>query len=449
MKKKTRLRSVGCFREIGSGLRRCEVEAVQVAEAIAELAEPALEEYESSKVLEEFLARNGFRVSRPWKNLPTAFRAVAGRGRPRIALLAEYDALPDCGPGPGQWGHGCGHNLLGTASGLGGIIAAEVLRKLSREGTVLVFGTPAEEALSGKVMLCEHNAFANLDAVLTWHPHRGTRVNLAGGAAMDSIVFSFRGKTAHAGGAPHEGRSALDAALLTDVAVNYLREHIPDNVRIHSVIPDGGGVPNVVPDRAKIWYYVRGRDRKQVDEMRRRVTACARGAALATETRVRTTVVDSVTERIPNRTLAQMLDALLHRCGPPRFTPPDTRAAAKISLGKKYSTKIAPIQSEPHTASSDEDNVSWFVPLGQFLVACVPEGTVGHHREYARMIRTSGAHRGMKKAAQVLAGATLELVLNRPLLEKARAEFRKNRRGKRYNLPLTRASHKPPKPARR
>ena len=305
---------------------------------------------------------------------------------------------------------------------------------------MVVIGTPAEEALSGKVILAARKAFANLDAVLAWHPGGTTAANLAGGAAMDSIVFAFRGRTAHAAGGPEHGRSALDAALLTDVAVNFLREHAPDNVRIHSVIPDGGTAPNVVPDRAKIWYYVRGRDRKQVDALRERVIRCARGAAVATETRYRTTVLDSVTERIPNQTLAKMLDALLRRCGAPRFTPAEARAAARIVPGKKYATKIAPIQTEPHAASSDEDNVSWFAPLGRIAVACVPDGTVGHHRQYAAVVRTGGGHRGMLKAAEVLAAATVELAVNRPLLTRAKSEHRKNRRGKRYDLPISPAA---------
>jgi len=435
---RTRLKSAEQLKRLRKVLFRHAGQAARVAEAIADFAEPAMQEFKSSRALAEFLAGGGFRVSWPWAGVPTAFRAVAGRGRPRIALLAEYDALPDCGARPGQWGHGCGHNLLGAGTALGGIAAAELLASLSREATVMVIGTPAEETLGGKPILAELGAFGDLDAVLTWHPRNVSRVNLAGGAAMDSVLFTFRGKTAHAAGSPHKGRSALDAALLTDVAVNYLREHLSDNVRIHSVITDGGTAPNVVPDRAEIWYYLRGRDRRQVDELRRRVALCARGAAMATETRCRLTVLDSVTERIVNQTLAEMLDAIMRRCGPPRFTAAEHRTAGKIIRGNRYSTTIDPIQRTPSSASSDEDNVSWFAPLGQFFMACVPEGTVGHHREYAAVIRTPGAHRGMCKAGEVLAAAVVELALNGPLLKRAKAEFKANLRGKRYDLPVRR-----------
>ena len=173
--------------------------------------------------------------------------------------------------------------------------------------------------------------------------------------------------------------------------MNYMREHTEDNTRIHSVIPSGGTAPNVVPDNADIWYYVRGRDRKQVDELIDWVVRCAKGAAMATQTRVRTLFHDSVTERIENQTLAEMMDSVLRRCGPPRFTPSEARAAAKILPGKKYKAEIEPISTEQGKGSSDEANVSWFAPLGRICVACVPEGTIGHHRQYAEAVRGTGA----------------------------------------------------------
>jgi len=409
--------------------------AIAAAERIADLAEPPMKEFESSKLLAGMLRDHGFKVSFAWKDIPTAFKAVRGTGRPRIGLLAEYDALPDCGKRPGQWGHGCGHNLLGVASALGGIVAADVLAEAGKGGQIVVFGTPAEEALSGKVLMAEKGAFRGLDAVLAWHPGAETKATLAGGMAMTSLSFRFTGRTAHAAGAPHKGRSALDGAILTDIAVNYMREHVEDNVRMHSVIPNGGSAPNVVPDKAEIWYYVRGRDRKQVDELIDWVVACAKGAAMATQTRVRTLFHDSVTQRIPNRALTEMMDAVLRRCGPPRFTPSEARTAAKILPGKKYNSRIDRISTEQGKGSSDEDNVSWFAPLGRICVACVPTDTIGHHRQYAAAVRIPGAHRGMLKAAEYLAAGTMELVLNRSLLARAAAEFKEKMKGKRYKLP--------------
>ncbi len=433
--KRSALRSSPHLRRIRSAVRRQGDSAVQLAERVGDLAELAMREFQSAEAVERFLAERGFSVSRPWDDIPTAFHAAAGAGKPTIAILAEYDALPDCGPRPGRTGHGCGHNLLGAASALAGVAAAETLARAGKAGRVIVFGTPAEEALAGKELMATRGAFKGLDAVLGWHPNNMTRSNGAGGSAMDSIRFTFRGRTAHAAAYPHKGRSALDAAVLTDVAVNYLREHIQPNARIHCVIPHGGKLPNVVPDRAEIWYFVRGRDRRQVDDLRRRVTLCARGAATATETRYRAEVIASITERVPNEPLAEMLDAMLHRFGPPEFTAADLRAARRVWSAAKYDETISPILREPYPGSSDEDNVSWLAPLGRIDVACVPKGTVAHHRRFAELVRTSGAHRGMLRAAEILAAAVVELVLNPPLLQKAKAEFRRNMRGRKYDLP--------------
>ena len=436
-KPKIKLRSARHLRSILNGIARHREEAIAVCDAIADLAEPPMEEFKSAARLEEFLSGNGLKVTRPWKaRIPTAFRAVAGARRPRIGLMAEYDALPDCGPRPGQYGHGCGHNLLGSGSALAGILAAEALKRIGADGQVVVIGTPAEEILSGKVILAEEGAFKNLDAVISWHPDAKTSVKHAGGQAMDSLSFRFFGRTAHAAAGPHEGRSALDAALLTDVAVNYLREHIEENARIHSVIPNGGSAPNVVPDRAEIWYYIRGRDRQQVDELTQRVTLCARAAAMATETKVRVQYHDSITERIPNWPMTNLLEAIVHRCGVPKFTAADRRDANKaVPHNEGFFTKIQPTRTEQDRASSDDNNVSWFAPMSSFHLTCSPMNVRGHHRENARMTRTSGAHKGMLKAAEIMAMGVLELILNKPLLRKAQAEHKKTMKGRKYKLP--------------
>ncbi len=430
-----KLKFSGHLKDIRASLSRHAEQATTLALEISDLAEPPMKEFESSRKLAAFLKERGFKVSWPWKHLPTAFKAVLGIGRPQIALLAEYDALPDCGARAGLWGHGCGHNLLGAGTALAAAVAGEALSRMGAKGQVIVFGTPAEELLSGKVKMAAAGAFKGLDAVLAWHPGGNTWAGIGGGLAMDSISFSFRGQTAHAGGAPHKGRSALDAAILTDVAVNFLREHIQEQSRIHCVIPNGGKAPNVVPDRAEIWYYIRGTTRKHVDELRGKVIRCAQGAAMATETRCSLDVYDSVAERIPNRVLAEMLDAIMHRCGAPKFTPADARAAARIVPGKKFAAGIDPINTAQARASSDEDNVSWFAPLGRLSVACVPRDTTGHHRQFAAASRAAGAMRGMVKAAEYLAAGTVELVLSAELLKASQQEFRKNMNGKKYKLP--------------
>jgi len=201
--------------------------AAELSDAIADLAEPGMEEHDSVKLLTAYLSDRGFTVEFPFRHMPTAFRAVAGRGRPTIGMLAEYDALPDCGPDPGDWGHGCGHNLLGVAAAVGGVAAKGALDAAGLRGRVVVWGAPAEETLVGKVYMARDGAFADDDAILGWHPGSSTRVGRLGGSAMDSMLLEYYGRTAHAGGAPHKGRSALDGVMLLDVAANYLREHVP------------------------------------------------------------------------------------------------------------------------------------------------------------------------------------------------------------------------------
>jgi aminobenzoyl-glutamate utilization protein B len=216
-----------------------------------------------------------------------------------------------------------------------------------------------------------------------------------------------------------------------------MREHTRENARIHCVLPDGGEAPNVVPDSAELWYYVRGRDRAQVDDLRRRLRLCARGAAMATETRMRMQVETCITERIRNSVMAGLLGDLFGRLGPAKLAPADLAAARKLFPKAEYNAEIRDPQADAGRASSDEDNVSWFAPLGGISTACVPEGTTGHHRDYAAAVRLPAAHKAMMKAAEVLAAAAVELALNAPLLKKAQAEFKENRKGKTYDLPLS------------
>ncbi|MFB3892286.1 MAG: amidohydrolase [Phycisphaerae bacterium] len=435
--KKVALRSSRHIGAIRAAVRRIGAEGIDISDRIAAFAEPPLKEFKSADLLADFLSRKGFAVSRPWRNLPTAFRAVAGKGGPAVAILAEYDALPDCGPRTGQWGHGCGHNLLGAAAALAGVAAAGVLAKLKRPGRIVVIGTPAEETLGGKVFIGQQRGYRGLDAVLAWHPGSETRADLAGLTAMDSILFEFRGRTSHAAGGPHKGRSALDAAMLMDVMINYLREHVESNCRMHCVITDGGKAPNVVPDRASIWYYIRGKDRRQVDGLRRRVVLCAKSAATATETAWRMDVISCCTERVQVKSMAEMVDAVLRRCGAPKFSAADLRAARKVMPKAVFNKKIEPIKDKQGHGSSDEDNVSWFAPLGRMSVACVPKDTIGHHRDEAALSVTSGAHRGMVRAAEALAACAVELAINPAALRAATAEFRKAMKGRKYKLPLS------------
>jgi len=417
-------------------------EAVDAADQIWAFAEEPLKEFRSARLVREVLERHGFRPEMDFAKLPTAFAMAFGRGRPRIGILAEYDALPDCGLEPGTWGHGCGHNLLGGGSLLAALIARRVMETRGLRGTVVLYGCPAEETLAGKVYMARDGAFANLDACLAWHPDASNRVGAGGGSAVNSYAFEFFGKTAH-GASAHAGRSALDALELTDHAVNILREHIPENIRIHSVVTAGGRAPNVVPEYARSWLYVRGRDRKQVDEISKRVLKCARGAATATETRVKTTLLTACTDRLPNDAMADHLHACLKAFGPPPFDKADARQLKRLKATGELSTKIAPIDTNRGRASSDQDNVSWLAPFTSLRVATKPKGITGHHRDTTRLGTTRAAHKGMTHAGKVLALAALSLMTDRKLLGKARREFRRRTKDFTYD-PLVPTRQNPP-----
>ena len=280
----------GKKRLVRAQVRREADAAAKLSDAIADYAELGFREHKSSKALAEYLAKHGFRVKFPWKHLPTAFQATAGKGKPTIGILAEYDALPNCGLEEGAPGHGCSHNLLGVGSAVAAVAAARILKDKRIPGRIVLWGCPAEEPIAGKPFMARDGAFRNQDAVLAWHPGGENQVRRQGGSAVDSVLFEFFGRTAH-GAYPVPGRSALDAVMLMDVAVNYLREHLPDNVRIHMCIPDGGDAPNVVPAYASAHYYVRGRNRAEVDGLRKRIAACAKAGAIATETRMKVTLL--------------------------------------------------------------------------------------------------------------------------------------------------------------
>ena len=426
---------------VARAARRLAPEAVDVSDRLWRFAEEPFREFRSAALVREVAGRHGFGVEREFATIPTAFALAAGTGRPRIGILAEYDARPDCGLRKDTWGHGCGHNLLGAASLLAALAANEAMAARGRKGTVVLYGCPAEETLAGKVYMARDGAFADLDAALAWHPGSKTRVGNAGGSAMNSYAFEFFGKTAH-GASAHHGRSALDALELMDHAVNVLREHVPENIRIHSVVTAGGRAPNVVPEYARSWLYVRGRDRKQVDAIAARILKCAKGAALATETRAKATLLTAVYERLPNDALAEHLDACLKSLGAPPFTKADRQELERLKAKSELSRKLHPIDTDRGRASSDQDNVSWLAPLGELRVA-TNAGTTGHHRDTTRVGRTGAAHKGMVQAGKVLALCTLSLMEDRKLLAKVRREFRRRTKDFTYD-PIVPRGQNPP-----
>jgi aminobenzoyl-glutamate utilization protein B len=280
--------------------------------------------------------------------------------------------------------------------------------------------------------MARDGAFRDMDAVLAWHPGTGTGVNNYGGSSLDSLVFEFHGRTAH-GASAHAGRSALDGVMLMDVAANYLREHIPENCRIHCIIRDGGDAPNVVPAYAKVWYFVRGKDRAQVDELRARLIACAEGAAIATETKMNWHRITAVYPRLPNDTMCDTVGNNVTLFGAPRASKADISVVEKMGYKKGFNSSVSTGHGSQGRGSSDEDNVSWLAPMGRFTVACYALGTPGHHRDMAAQAVLPFSDRAIFQAAKIFAGSALDLFQKPELLSKVKSEYRGKTKGFNYD----------------
>ena len=421
--------------ERNSGYLKC------ISDKIWELAETALNEHSSSLLLEEALQENGFKVEKGIAGMQTAFKAEWGKGKPVIGFLAEYDALPGLSQKAlprkeavieGGAGHGCGHNLLGTgilgaALGLKNEMQADDL-----QGTIVVFGCPAEEILTGKVFMARDGLFDNLDAAFTWHPGFVNAVSEQSMLAMNSVKFNFYGKAAYAALSPEQGRSALDAVELMDTGVNYLREHIPSDVRIHYTITNGGGEPNVVPPYAQVWYYIRSPKREEVDVVYERVVKIAQGAALMTETQMKIDFLTGCYELLTNDILNKVMYDSFVEVEPPVWDEKELEFAQSLtetfSAGQKAmilrSLNIPWLQDQflhqfvfPLTGrhdtlpgSTDVSDVSWITPTTGVVTCCQAVGTSGHSWQVTAASGTSIGHKGMLYAAKALALAGSKLV---------------------------------------
>lgn len=454
-------------------------ELTDLSDRIWAYAELGLHEDKSAKAQVDYLRENGFKVECGAGGMPTAFVAAWGSGKPVIGFLGEYDALPGVSQKvsaekgevvPGGCGHGCGHNLLGVAA-LGAAIALkEELIERGLPGAVKYFGCPAEENFSGKAFMARDGIFDSLDACLTWHPGPMNIVRGGTSLAVNSMNVAFHGVTAHAGGAPHLGRSALDAVELMNVGVNYLREHIIEKARIHYVTTNGGLQPNVVPAEAKVWYYVRAPKREQVEEIYERVLKCAKGAAIMTDTTYDVELLEGIYEVMPNKVLEDLLAEAMEVAGPPVFTDEDKSFAKAISKtfppgqseaymedetlpddakaklkGKLLNDSVLgrpPVAPEMR-GSTDVGDVSWCVPTAQFSTACTALGTPGHSWQYTAQSGMHIGHAGMIAAARTLAQAGLRLMTEPDVIKMAKAEFSKRLGVKRYKSPLA-PDMKPP-----
>ena len=437
-----------------------------INKAIWEFAEVGLEERRSSALLVEKLNASGFEVQTGLANMPTSFVASYGSGKPIIGILAEYDALPNLSQQvaadrvavtDGAPGHGCGHSGLGTAAFGAAIAVKAAMEKYKLPGTIRLYGTPAEETLIGKVYMQLDGQFKDLDACLHWHPASVNNVWVMSSKAAVSVKFSFAGTAAHASGSPSSGRSALDAVELMNVGVNFMREHIKEDARIHYVITDGGGAPNVVPAKAESWYYVRANDHRDVEKYFEWVCDIADGAAKMTRTKVKIQIDTDCHEIIGNRPLAEMLHRNLTAIGAPKFTDDEKMFARKVQqslideFGSKFSLaideSIQPLSfvDEPNKGSTDVGDISWFVPTCGLRVACFAADSPGHSWQNVACIGSTIGEKGTITAAKVLAVSALDLLEKPDVLNAAREDFTKRMDQRKYTSLIPKGQKAPTK----
>lgn len=419
-----------------------------ISKQIWDFAELGYQEEKSSVLLQEQLKREGFDVKAGVAGIPTAFVATYGAGKPVVGILGEYDALPglateakpDFTPIPNQkGGHGCGHNLFGTASVAAAVEVKNWLQKSGHAGTVKIYGCPAEEGGSGKVYMVREGLFKDVDVVLHWHPGSQNAADAGTSLANKNAKFRFRGIAAHAAAAPERGRSALDGVEAMNYMVNMMREHIPQDTRIHYVITKGGEAPNVVPAFAEVYYYARHKDREILQSIWKRLENAAEGAAKGTGTKVEWEVLGGVYNLLPNVTLAEVMHRNLQTVGGVTYTADETAFAEKISqtFGEGPKVSIASASqvkdfrdaSESATSggSTDVGDVSWTVPTVGLQTATWVPGSSAHSWQSTAASGMGIGQKGMMVAAKTLACTALDLYKTPALIEKARAEWQEKR----------------------
>ncbi len=425
-------------------------------------AETSLTESKSSAALADFLEERGFRVERGVAGIPTAFTATFGSGKPVIGMLAEFDALPGISNEAkaqrsplvrGGNGHGCGHNLFAAGSAGAALAAKAVMAAEGIGGTLVLFGCPAEETVIGKVYMAKAGVFDGLDCCLDWHPGDETRADYEGTRALNNFVVKFHGKTAHGAGDPWNGRSALDAVELMNHAVNMLREHVVPSTRIHYVVKNGGGAPNVVPAEASVWYYVRDLTRAGVESTYQRVLKCAEGAAIATETTWEHELTTGVHDYLLNRPLTELLDRNLRAAGAPAWDDGEQKFARQLQVATGKPDKglfvgVADLPADPVPAqggSTDAAEVSRITPTGKLRVACAPVDTPWHAWPVVACAGTSIGHKCIRSAARALGASLVELFVSPDLVAAARTRFQEQTAGEPYRCPIPQ-DQEPPLP---
>lgn len=430
-----------------------------IAKEIWGHAELGFLEDKSTSTLANLLEKEGFTIEKGVAGMPTAFVASYGSGKPVIGILAEYDALPGLSQQalptkapvvPGGNGHGCGHNLFGTASSASAIALKKWLVSSKKPGTIKLYGTPAEEGGAAKVYVARAGLLDGVDAVINWHPSNANNASAQTCLAVMHGMFRFYGKSAHAAAAPHRGRSALDGVEAMNFMVNLMREHVPQESRIHYVIKKGGEAPNVVPDYAEVEYIIRSPEVADVKELWSRVVKAAEAGAAGTETTVKVEVTSGIYNLLPNETLAKLQHANLTKVGGVKYTP-EEEAFAK-ALQQSFDYKVPPI-SEAQTiqeyklgffpASTDVGDISWLVPTVGLGTATWVPGTSAHSWQAVAANGMSIGFKGMINAAKVMAMTAVDLYMNPSIIAKAKEEF-DSKRGKDFKYESLVGDREPP-----
>ena len=420
-------------------------ELISISDQIWANAEIAFQETESSKLLADYAEANGFAVERGVADIPTAFIATYGEGKPVISILSEFDALPGISQKAqptkepleaGAAGHGCGHNLFGTAS-LGAAIAVKEMIEAGKiKGTVKFIGTPAEEKFFGKLWMLEAGVWDDVDVNVSWHPSADTKADVQSSLAMVDFIVEFNGQAAHAAADPWNGRSASDALELYTTGINYYREHIKPTVRIHYHIQDGGQVVNVVPDYSKLWVRVRNTDTKGMLPVFEQVKKMAEGAAIMANVDYKYSLVSGIRETLVNRTGGAVMQENLELLGPLEYTEEE------IAFGKKIQemtdkpqvgmdSKIYPFEEtreNPGGGSTDVGDVSWNVPNINLGVTVAPKDTPWHSWAVVACGGMSIGHKGMVMASKAMSMTMYDLFEDAKLVEEVKTEF-KERKG--------------------
>ena len=402
-------------------------------------AEVGYKELKSSALLQNTLKSNGFAVETGVAGMPTAFVATYGSGKPVIAILAEYDALPGLSQDSTvtktplankNSGHACGHHLFGTGSVASGIAIKKLMTDGKIKGTIKVFGTPAEEGGSGKVYMVREGLFNDVDVVIHWHPSDNNSVTYTSALANKSAKFRFYGIAAHASASPEKGRSALDGVESMDYMVNMMREHIPQETRIHYVITNGGKAPNVVPDFAEVYYYVRNPERANTVSIFDRVVKAAEGAAMGTGTKMDYEIIGGTHDLLINKTLAANMQSNLEKVGGVNYTPAEMLYSKELEKsflsaapGYAEAATVMPMHIEKNQGSTDVGDVSYAVPTVGLETATWVPGTAAHSWQAIACGATDIGIKGMIVAAKTMALTAIDLFANPELIKKAKEEF--------------------------